>query len=234
MEIGAYCQCYKQPVALDYSLHFFRNAYPTGTVVLVSDNGCDFSNMAKKYNAHFFHEKTNTRMGWNKHEREGFIEFFDRLRKYVPLIKEEYFMFLEEDVHVINRVTEPLLGTGNANGYNTIEKEWLKTFKGFENLTENITSIVQGGSIWHKEKFLRLINNVELVNYLQDCFETREGSVFDFFISVLAWMMNEPIYKLRCHKELWTDQVRSLDGISILNQVKHFYTSDPVDMTIKY
>ena len=42
MEIGAFCQCYKQPMALRYSLQLFRNAYPTGTIVLVSDNGCDF------------------------------------------------------------------------------------------------------------------------------------------------------------------------------------------------
>lgn len=235
MEIGAFCQCYKQPMALRYSLQLFRNAYPTGTIVLVSDNGCDFTNTAEAYNCLFYHEKQNTRMGWNRHEREGFTEFFNRLRKYIPLIKEEYFMFLEEDVHVIRRVTEPLLGTGNANGgYNKIPKEFLKKFKGFEHLTEDISFIVQGGSIWHKEKFLKMINNVELVNYLQDCFETGDGSVFDYFISVLSWMCNEPIYKLQCHKELWTDQVRSLDGVAILNQVKQLYTNDPVDMSIKY
>lgn len=234
MEIGAYCQCYKQPIALERSLELFRKSYPTGTIVLVSDNGCNFSNMAKKYNAFFFHEKTNTRMGWNKHERAGFEEFFNRLRKYVPLIKEEYFMLLEEDVHVLNRITEPFLGTANANGYNIVEKSFLKKFKGFEKLEDDITYIVQGGSVWHKEKFLNMINNIELVNYLQDVFETKEGSVFDFFISVLAWMMNEPIYKLRCHKELYSDRVSSLDGISVLNQVKYFYTDDPVDMSVTY
>lgn len=234
MEIGAYCQCYKQPQALDISLQYFRNAYPTGTIVLVSDNGCNFSNMAKKHNAHFFHEKMNTRMGWNKHERAGFTEFLNRLRKYIPLIKEEYFMFLEEDVLVLNRVTEPLLGTGNANGYNKVEKEFLKKFKGFELLEDDITAIVQGGSIWHKQRFLDMINNVHLVDYLQDCFETREGSVFDFYIAVLAWMMGEPIHKLKCHKELWTEQVTSLEGISILNQVKNYYTKDPVDMSAIY
>lgn len=236
MEIGAYCQCYKQPQALRVSLHLFRQAYPNGTVVLVSDNGCDFSNMAKQFNCHFFHEKTNTRMGWNRRERPGYVEFFNRLRKYVPLIKEEYFMFLEEDVHVLRRVTEPLVGIAHGNGYNKIRLEILRKIKGLENSTEDLVYIVQGGSIWNKEKFLKIINNVELCDYLQDIFEDSvlDGSVFDYFISVLCAVNGEKIHKLNCHKDLWTDQVRSLEGITVLNQVKTYYTDQPVDMNIIY
>jgi hypothetical protein len=93
-----------------------------------------------------------------------------------------------------------------------------------------------GGSIWHKEKFLELINNVELCNYLEDKFEESSigGSVFDFFISAMVVLCGGTIHKLECHKELWTDQVRSLDGIAILNQVKHYYSDQPLDMNTIY
>jgi hypothetical protein len=236
MEIGAYCQTYKQPVALDHSLRCFRNAYPKTTVVLVSDNGCNYSDMATKYNCTYFHETMNTRMGWFPHEREKYLEFLNRMRKYIPLIKEEYFMLLEEDVHVLRPITEPLLGTVNANGYNKIGHNVLKDIKGLEDRTDGLTYIVQGGSIWHKESFLKIINNIELCDYVHDAFVASQMGhcVFDFFISAMCALMGGTFHKLECHKELWTDNLRSLDSVAILNQVKHFYTNDPVDLSVIY
>jgi hypothetical protein len=69
MEIGAYFQCYKQPCATFRSLALFRQSYPKGTIVLVSDNGLNYSMMANFFNCIYIHDKVNTNVNWKSTDR---------------------------------------------------------------------------------------------------------------------------------------------------------------------
>jgi len=56
MEIGAYLQCYKNPYATYKCLESFRKIYPHSTVVLLSDNGYHYMEMAKHFKCIYIHK----------------------------------------------------------------------------------------------------------------------------------------------------------------------------------
>ena len=58
MNIGAYLQCYKNPYATFKCLESFRTHYPHGTIVLLSDNGYDYTNMARHFDCIYIHAES--------------------------------------------------------------------------------------------------------------------------------------------------------------------------------
>lgn len=50
MEFGIYFQCYKQPYAIYKALESIRMFYKDCTIILLSDNGYDYSEIAKYFN----------------------------------------------------------------------------------------------------------------------------------------------------------------------------------------
>jgi hypothetical protein len=59
--VGAFFQCYKQPVATFHALSNFRKSYPTSTIVLLSDNGYNYTKMAEHFNAIYIHANENNK-----------------------------------------------------------------------------------------------------------------------------------------------------------------------------
>ena len=55
--LGAFLQCHKNPYATYKCLESFRKHYPMSTIVLLSDNGCDYTEMAKHFDCIYIHEK---------------------------------------------------------------------------------------------------------------------------------------------------------------------------------
>jgi hypothetical protein len=64
---GAYLQCHKQPLATYKCLESFRNNYPDSTVILLSDNGYDYSEMANFFGCIYIHENENIWLTVIKH-----------------------------------------------------------------------------------------------------------------------------------------------------------------------
>jgi hypothetical protein len=97
-EFGAYLQCHKQPLATYTCLQSFRKYYPNNTLVLLSDNGYDYSEMAKLFNCIYIHENENLWLTWWHLEDTGYFEnsykLIDRMNRVFPLIKEDYLMWL--------------------------------------------------------------------------------------------------------------------------------------------
>ena len=71
MNIGAYLQCYKNPYATYKCLESFRKFYPTSTVVLLSDNGYDYSKMAEYFNCIYIHSDENLVLIYDNLGTEG-------------------------------------------------------------------------------------------------------------------------------------------------------------------
>ena len=58
-EFGAYLQCYKNPYATYKCLESFRTFYPDNTIVLLSDNGYDYTKMAEYFKCIYIHSNEN-------------------------------------------------------------------------------------------------------------------------------------------------------------------------------
>lgn len=99
--ISAYFQCHKNPYATYESLRRFREFYPTEQIVLLSDNGYDYTEMAKHFNCTYIHETTSC-----KHSVSNPTKYYltvERIRNIFSMLSSEYVLFLEDDVHVYAR-----------------------------------------------------------------------------------------------------------------------------------
>lgn len=235
MEIGAYFQCYKQPKATFNSLASFRIAYPNGTVVLVSDNGLNYSNMAKQLNCLYFHETKNTDKNWWITNKQIIFDHFERMCKYVSLIKEDYFMILEDDVFIVRRILEPFAGDLNGNRYNPIEVKFLRLFEKFKDQEKPIPYTGHGGSVWKKESFLKFFGNRNLLEEVLNKWELLCGKVSeDIFMSTICLLSGGTLHHLTTHKDKLTNRVNSLNDVSVLHQCKDLYEKTPFNENAIY
>lgn len=107
--IAAYFQCWKHPHATIQSIKHYREAYPNNTVYLLSDNGYDYSELAKKYNCIYEHS-TIVHKGYPVFRRiEDIKLFFDRFAKALESIEEEWVLLLEDDTIVLGPYSRELL-----------------------------------------------------------------------------------------------------------------------------
>jgi len=105
-DIGAYYPCYKQPKAILAAVEAYRRHYPTGTLVVVSDNGHDYRRYVEEQGGIYRHceeqlgsSVTTTFSGVTKA-----VEFLRRFLEGAMLIRESHFLLLEDDVAVLDRV----------------------------------------------------------------------------------------------------------------------------------
>ena len=116
---GAYFQCHKNPLATYKVLESFRKFYPSNTIVLVSDNGYNYEGMAEKFNCTYGHCNENLvyihrKMDDGSHIQHG-MKLMKRICDALLYIKEEYFMWLEDDVIINQKVIDNF--RYDINGY---------------------------------------------------------------------------------------------------------------------
>jgi hypothetical protein len=189
-KFGAYYQCHKNPLATYKCLESFRRLYPDTSIVLVSDNGYNYSEMAKLFNCEYIHFDENMWLIWefdnnnvnlepgNVYEllRNKYVEpinwvnkLFERFELVFPKIKEEYFMWLEDDVVINKLIDDPLLfdiNGYNPNSYTTVMKTQLSKKYTNIDINKNYTWSGGGGSIFNKTNILNFIKNKEIINEL--------------------------------------------------------------------
>jgi hypothetical protein len=102
--IDAFFQCYKYPKATLYAIDKFFQSYPKSTIYLHCDNGCNYSQIIKKYpNIMYCHNKYQT--GTHKMDFLRSIEWIKRLYFTLKQSHKKYFLILEDDVWVNRRVS---------------------------------------------------------------------------------------------------------------------------------
>ena len=116
--VGAYYQCYKQPKAVIHSLQAFRKSYPDSTIVMVSNNGLNMEHVAKFFNADYTHstQSTSEHSTLCKDEKD-FKLYMSRLYGAAKKIKEDYIMFLADDVRIFNPIKEIKYDLAGGRGY---------------------------------------------------------------------------------------------------------------------
>lgn len=108
LQVGAYYQCYKQPVALIASLASFRLLCPSSSLHMVCDGGGDYcKNISQYFNASHF-TMNMKRLGngvstalQSIDKAAIFMKFFIQAAQRMP---EEYFVLLKDDTCMINRL----------------------------------------------------------------------------------------------------------------------------------
>jgi hypothetical protein len=115
MTIGAFYQCWKHSAATIQVIKQFRTFYPDSTVYLVSDDGHDYSPLAKKYNCIYEHSTINTKAALF-YTLDEIRVYFERLTRALNEIKDEWCMLLEDDVYIGGKYDETLF-RGELNGY---------------------------------------------------------------------------------------------------------------------
>jgi len=161
MSLGAYFQCYKNPYATFHCLLSFRTHYPHATVVLLSDNGYDYTEMAKHFQCIYIHGESLPLITTLE---EDYIKkshkLIERMEGVFPLIKEDYIMWLEDDVRVNGVIQEPF--RYDLNGYCPNQFIW-----NIDKTKYTLNGVYRwsghGGSVYHKEKILSYFKNKTLI-----------------------------------------------------------------------
>jgi hypothetical protein len=148
------------------------------------------------------------------------------------MISTEYFMLLEDDVHVFARYSEQFRGDINGNCMNKIRASVLNNIPFSAVKNEDKYYSGHGGSVYKKEAILRLLENKDQVNWLLDHWEEvglGPAVDVDIFLSLLVVVNGGKIHHLLEHKDLLTNHVTHTGGLAVLHQVKYFYGKELPD-----
>jgi hypothetical protein len=238
-EFGAFFQCYKNPYATFICLNSFRTHYPNNTIVLLSDNGYDYSEMATCFNCIYIHENENARFVSSLTDVDLGLHFtnahklLERVRKCFSLCKEDYVIWLEDDVFIHDKINDNFYYDMNGYSPNTISKSHLyelsKTYKNID-INKEYRFTGHGGTIFHKNRFIEYSKNTEIINDLLINWKRYGYSELaqDFFFSLLVTLQNGTIGPYNGHGEF-----NSHTNITVRHQYKDFYGIQMPD-NIKY
>jgi hypothetical protein len=148
------------------------------------------------------------------------------------MISTEYFMLLEDDVHVFARYSEQFKGDINGNCINTLRSSVLNNipFSAVKNEDKYFTG--HGGSVYKTATMVRLLDNKDQIDWLLDHWEkVGLGPMVDvdIFLSLLVVVNGGRIHHLSEHKDLLTNRVTDTVGLAALHQVKYFYGKELPD-----
>jgi hypothetical protein len=194
-EFGAYLQCHKNPYATYKCLESFRNFYPDNTVVLLSDNGYDYNEMAKYFKCIYIHSNENLLLTYDDPNDSGKFEntfkLIQRVVNAFELCNEDYVMWLEDDVSINKPITD--IFRYHLNGFcpNFIPQEAtvrLNEKYGILDTNTKYRFSGHGGSVFNKKFFIECMKNTKMIhdiidNWVYYCFPTDIGQ--DFFFSVI-------------------------------------------------
>jgi hypothetical protein len=228
-EFAAYFQCYKNPFATFICLSSFRNFYPNSTVVLLSDNGYDYTEMAKYFNCIYIHSNENLLFIYNDVEGDGkyynSFKLIERVVNAFTLCKEKYVMWLEDDVHINNKITDTF--NYHINGFcpNTISVDNLIKLKETYDIDINYEYRFSGhgGSVFHKDFFISSMNNKIMIQDLLENWVTYgfgTNICQDFLFSLIIILSGGNIGPYNGHY----DYLYEINPkITVQHQCKQFY-----------
>ena len=235
--IGAFLQCYKNPLATYHSLFSFKKYYPQGTIVLLSDNGYDYTEMAKHFKCIYIHETENIPLVWYPLKDTDLynktIALMNRIIKAFELFDEKYIMWLEDDVSVNNKVNEEELKY-DLNGYcpnSFLQKHLIELQKTYNFLDINKTYVFSGhgGSIFTKNKILNYLKNTKIIDDLLNNWKEYKfyECAQDLFISLLITLQGGEIGAYTGHLDDVSNSINP--NIIVQHQYKRWYGKEMPD-----
>lgn len=173
-EFGAYFQVYKNPYATYKCLESFRSFYPFNTIILVSDNGYNYTKMAEYFNCIYIHSNEQILLIYNDLTTNDYIQnsfkLIDRFINAIQLIEEDYVILLEDDVVINNKIDDEL--KYDINGYcpNFIFKQNDDIINNllveYPFLDINARYSGHGGSIFNKNNIITYLSNKPIIDII--------------------------------------------------------------------
>jgi len=239
-KFGAYLQCHKQPYATYKCLESFRRFYPDSTIVLLSDNGYDYTEMAKYFNCIYIHENENIWLTHKNMDDGSHIinskKLIKRIQKAYSLIPEEYIMWLEDDVSINNIITDSF--KYDLNGWSPnrfLDFQIVELIKKYPFLEVNKIYRFNGhgGSVFHKNNFLKYLKNQVVIDdillyWKQYKFPTDLGQ--DYFFSAIITLNQGTIGEYEGHYDFFN---MKNDNITVQHQYKVWYNI-PLPKELEY
>ena len=162
--LGFYLWAYDNVKSVDYILEKLRLSYPTEELVISSDGGKDFSEIARKASAiKYIHGnrshgpchkslEANGRYGWSVNEAKLWL---DRLYEACKSMTCDYVMLMEEDVLVKKRFNFPKVDIVMIPNFkNPISTEGMKWVRNRGGLGNYSFYSAGGGSLIRRELFI--------------------------------------------------------------------------------
>lgn len=182
----------------DHCLMHLRKHYPDEYVLIVSDHGADYSQLAKQYNTDYFF--TNRKLGYPKqpygYRKEQVLDFLERF--YIACIRTNtsHLMNLEEDNVIMKRLE---ISDGiEVAGWKPCNDDGTPFPNGFPAEFEGLLTVLSGvkpnvpgygaggGTVLKVETFVRNYHKIrsfidEKLDYIQDTIYPTAGWIDCFF-----------------------------------------------------
>lgn len=192
--LGFYLWAYQQVKNVEVILQNMRQHYPDAELVVSSDNGYDFTEIAKQYNAiKYIHgteshgspdftvdeHEGHSKCGWRLVQANLWLQ---RLYNACTVMESEYVMIMEEDVLITRPIDNPgkdINMTKFTNHIDPMAMEWIRARGG--NDTYPFYGAC-GGSIIRREMFINAYNN-----HIQSYQEVYNTILNSNFLSGWGW-----------------------------------------------
>ena len=162
-EFGVYYAVYKNKKATDVVLTNFRKHFPDNPVVLISDGGDDFSDLAEKFNCKYYYRENIFGLGnldRDPYDSKRTIEWWDRQKLVCDETGSDYIMIMEDDVLV--REPFDINPPFHLRGVRIGNQFTGKMITDIYNCTRQVSTHygMCGGSIYNAKTFLKVYNDV--------------------------------------------------------------------------
>lgn len=232
--LGAYFQCHKNPYATYKCLESFRKHYPNNTIILLSDNGYDYSEMAKYFDCIYIHSFESIPFIYNDMDSRLLHgnKLINRIKESIGLIKEDYFIWLEDDVLINDKITD--IFKYDLNGYcpNFVSSFWNinEIYKKYNFIEPNKQYVWsgQGGSVFKKESILQYLSNKPVIDDVLNnwvIYNFTSNICQDFLLSMIIHFNNGTIGYYDGHM----DCTYMNENIKVQHQYKYWYNIDLPD-----
>lgn len=238
MEIGAYLQCYKNPYATYKCLEQFRRFYPSGTVVLLSDNGYNYRKMADFFNCIYVHSDENVPVNITDFSKTNALLNSKKLVRRVcdafQIIKEDYVMWLEDDVIINGRIADDFRYDINGFCPNTLVTTFLCSDYKILDSNRKYPFTGHGGTVFHNKNTLAALSREDIMdqvvpNWLK--YDLPSTLAQDYLFSILVTLNGGIIGPYYGHGERHDNKVDK--RITVQHQYKYWY-GFPMPSELKY
>lgn len=246
-ELCVFFQTYRNKKASEFVIENFRKHHPDSPFTLISDAGCDFSDIADKHNCNYIHCFIN--LGRQGHQKIK-IESEYPVDRWLAFNKEEVFVWLnrfyqackfglrqgsthilmlEDDVYVKNKITlDPSWDFScGSNSNNTINSEVLEYIKEKYNCNPNVNYYACcGGAIFNCEIFVK--KYFDIIKFIDDDFEIlqsldRRMGWLDFYLHIIYYIIGCKYTPNPEFAETWMSVNWMSPEYSIVHQYKNLY-----------
>ena len=177
-DLDAIYYCYKSPYATYESLSKFKKYHPFSKIFLISDNGYDYSEMAKHFNCEYTHldESINTGFNWYKKLSHNdamikYNKFCEQFLKVCSKSTAKYIIKLEDDVSIQGPIhTSKLSGFINGPKIHMIPNIIFDLYYSNTNINapSNVYHTGHGGCIYNREQLINVLTSRDIIDKLAD------------------------------------------------------------------